>query len=321
MFRVYRSLAEIGPDAHPAAVAIGNFDGVHAGHRKLLRRTVELARNKGWRPSVLTFDPHPTKIVAPERAPKLLSTTEQRWEFMQAEGIEQVFVLPFDLEFSRLSPEEFARKVLVKSVGAAGVLVGHNFRFGAKHAGDVPLLTRLGAELGFCVEIVPSVQVRGRMVSSTEVRNLLQDGAVSLACRLLERPYWIEGRIVSGHGIGSRQTVPTLNLDTTADVIPASGVYISRTEDVDDSRKWQSVTNIGMRPTFDGQERTIETFLLTKLDGEAPKRIRLEFLKRLREERKFESPEALKSQILRDVKQANTYFRRLTVLRGTPGPV
>jgi riboflavin kinase/FMN adenylyltransferase len=321
MFRVYRSLAEIGPDAHPAAVAIGNFDGVHAGHRKLLRRTVELARQRGWRPSVLTFHPHPTKIVAPERAPKLLSTTEQRWEFMQAEDIEQVFVLPFDLEFSRLTPEEFASKVLVDGVGAAGVLVGHNFRFGAKHAGDVPLLTRLGAELGFCVEIVPSVHLRGRMVSSTEIRNLLQEGAVSLACRLLERPYWVEGRIVSGRGIGSRQTVPTLNLDTAADVVPASGVYISRTTDLDGSRRWQSITNIGVRPTFNGQERTIETFLLTKLEGETPKRIRLEFLRRLREERKFESPEALKSQILCDVKQANTYFRRLTVLKGTPGSV
>ena len=132
------------------------------------------------------------------------------------------------------------------------------------------------------------------MASSTEIRNLLQKGAVSLACRLLERPYWIEGRIVSGHGIGSRQTVPTLNLDTAADVIPADGVYISRTTDLDGPRRWQSVTNIGMRPTFNGQERTIETFLLTKFDGEAPRRIRLEFLKRLREERKFESPDALK---------------------------
>jgi riboflavin kinase/FMN adenylyltransferase len=310
MLRVYRNLAEIGPEAKPSAIAIGNFDGVHAGHRLLLRRTAELAREKGWRASVLTFHPHPTKIVAPERAPKLLNTTEQRWEFMEAEGIEQVFVLPFDVEFSKLIPQEFARKVLVDGVGAAAVLVGHNFRFGAKHEGDVPLLTRLGNELGFCVEVVPSVYVRGRMASSTEIRNLLQAGDVSRACRLLGRPYWIEGGIVSGHGIGSKHTVPTLNLHTTADVIPADGVYVTRTTDVENSRTWNSITNIGMRPTFDGDERSIETFLLTAFDGKTPERIRLEFLKRVREEKKFESPEALKAQILRDVKFANTYFRR-----------
>ena len=321
MFRVYRSLAEIGPDTRPSAIAIGNFDGVHAGHRELLRRTVELARDNGWRASVLTFDPHPTKVVAPERAPKLLTTTEQRWESMQSEGIEQVFVLPFDLEFSKLSPEEFARRILVDGVGAACVLVGENFRFGAKHAGDVSSLVRLGHDLGFCVEVAPSVYVRGRMASSTEIRNLLQKGSVSLACRLLERPYSIEGRIVTGHGVGSKQTVPTLNLETGADVIPADGVYITRTTDLDSPQTWQSVTNIGTRPTFHGQARTIETFLLSKFDGGAPRRIRLEFLKRLREERKFESPDALKSQILRDVERANAYFRRLTVLQGIPGSV
>jgi riboflavin kinase / FMN adenylyltransferase len=313
MLRIYRNLAEIGPEAKPSAVAVGNFDGVHAGHRLLLRRTAELAREKGWRASILTFHPHPTKIVAPERAAKLLNTTEQRWEFMETEGIEQVFVLPFDVEFSKLSPEEFARKVLVDAVGAAAVLVGHNFRFGAKHAGDVPLLTRLGNELGFSVEVVPSVYVRGRMASSTEVRNLLEVGDVSRACRLLARPYWIEGRIVSGHGIGAKQTVPTLNLDTTADVIPADGVYVTRTTDVADSRSWNSITNIGMRPTFNGHERSIETFLLTAFDGKTPERIRLEFLKRVRAEKKFESPEALKAQILRDVRFANTYFRRRPV--------
>jgi len=148
------------------------------------------------------------------------------------------------------------------------------------------------------------------MASSTEIRNLLQVGDVSRACRLLARPYWIEGRIVSGHGIGLKQTVPTINLDTTADVIPADGVYVTRTTDVDNSRTWNSITNIGMRPTFDGHERSIETFLLTAFDGKTPERIRLEFLKRVREEKRFESPEALKAQILRDVQFANTYFRR-----------
>jgi riboflavin kinase/FMN adenylyltransferase len=315
MFRVFRSLAEIGPDARPAAVAVGNFDGVHTGHRRLFRRAVKASVENGWIPSVLTFDPHPTRVVAPGRAAQLLTTVEERWPMMREEGIQQVFVLPFDREFASLSPEEFARKILIAGVGAAAVYVGENFRFGSRHAGDVRLLKQLGDQLGFLVEVVPSVYVRGRMASSTEVRNLLLQGRVSLACRLLERPYWIQGSIVPGFGVGSKQTVPTLNLDTAAEVLPADGVYITRTTDLNDERQWQSISNIGMRPTFDGSKRTIETFLLSPFDGVTPSRIRLEFLKRVREERKFDSPEALKSQILHDVKRANTYFRRTGVLR------
>lgn len=302
----------------PTAVAVGNFDGVHAGHRKLFRRIAEAARESGWRPSVLTFDPHPTKLIAPERAPKLLNTMEQRWEFMREEGIEQIFVMKFDRQFAALSPEEFVRKVLVDGISAARVFVGENFRFGARQAGDVTLLKQLGKELGFGVEVVPNVYIRGLMSSSTEARRLIEDAKVSLACRVLERPYWIEGVIVTGHGIGSKQTVPTLNLKSSAEVIPADGVYITRTTDQTDHRTWRSITNIGMRPTFDGQERTIETFLLSPLEGDAPKSIRLEFLKRVRGERRFDSPEALKAQILRDVKRAETYFRRFA--RFSAGP-
>jgi riboflavin kinase/FMN adenylyltransferase len=304
MIQIFRSLAEI--QSGTRAVAIGNFDGVHAGHRRLFRRTAAVSRERGWTPSVLTFDPHPTRVVAPDRAPRLLSSTEERWPFMEAEGIQQVFVIPFNREFASLTPEQFARTVLLEGLGAAGVFVGENFRFGAKHAGDVELLMRLGSELGFVVEVVPSVYVRGRMVSSTAIRELIEQGAVSLACRLLERPYWVEGSIVSGEGIGSKKTVPTLNLDTHAEVLPADGVYITRTSD--GQREWNSITNIGMRPTFNGSRRTVETFLLSPFDGQTPERIRLAFLKRVRPERKFDSPEVLKSQILRDVGIANRFF-------------
>ena len=234
---------------------------------------------------------------------------------MREEGIQQVIVLPFNREFASLRPEEFARKILVEGIRAAGVYVGENFRFGARQSGDVELLRQLGDQLGFRVEVVPSAYVRGRMASSTEVRNLLGNGQVSLACRLLERPFWVQGEIVHGHGIGSKQTVPTLNLNTAAEVLPADGVYITRTTDLEDGRQWQSISNIGIRPTFDGTKRTIETFLLSPFDGTTPARIRLEFLKRVREERKFDSPEALKSQILQDVKRAQTYFRRTGVLK------
>jgi riboflavin kinase/FMN adenylyltransferase len=308
--RIYRSLDEIPADFGPCAVTVGNFDGLHAGHRRIMRRVVEIAREHRWKPGVLTFDPHPTRIVAPSRSPRLLTTTDERARLMGAEGIEEVVVLPFNTELSRLTPEMFVEQILVARLRAKAVLVGENFRFGAGQAGDTATLQRLGKTYGFLTEIVMGVKRHGQMVSSSGIRRLLQAGKVSLAARLLERPYSVEGDIVSGHGVGSKQTVPTLNLETTAEVIPADGVYATRTYDLDSSRAWDSITNIGMRPTFAGDRRTIETFLLDPFDGNAPRRIRLEFFRRLRDERKFESAEALRSQILRDVGRANALFRR-----------
>ncbi len=229
---------------------------------------------------------------------------------MEEEGIEQVLVLPFTPEVSHLTPEQFVRQILVERLDACAVLVGDNFRFGAGQAGDTNTLMRLGEKYGFITEIVSGVRRHGLMVSSSGIRKLLQEGDVSLANRFLERPYAMEGEIVSGHGIGSKKTVPTLNLSTQAEVVPANGVYITHVDDLDSRREWNAVTNIGVRPTFDGDTRTIETFLLDPFDGDTPARIRLEFLRRIRNERKFESPEALKAQIMKDVGRATTYFRR-----------
>jgi riboflavin kinase/FMN adenylyltransferase len=199
----------------------------------------------------------------------------------------------------------------VDRIGAKAILVGDNFRFGQGQAGDVALLRSLGERFGFSVEITPAVEMRGRVVSSSAVRQLLIGGDVSLAARFLERPYRLEGKVVHGQGIGSKHTVPTLNLQTEAEVIPAAGVYITRTWDVESSRVWDSITNVGYRPTFDGEGLTIETFLLSPFDGSTPRRIRLEFLRRVRDERKFESADALRRQIMLDVGRAQSYFRRL----------
>lgn len=308
--RVFRSLDEASREGRAAAVSIGNFDGVHAGHRALLSRNLAISHDRVLAPSVLTFDPHPTTVVAPQRAPKLLTTVDQRIALIEEAGIEQAFVLPFDRAFSELTPEEFARDVVAAGCHARAVLVGDNFRFGHGQAGDVGTLGDLGRVYGFETEIVPGVQVRGRMVSSTEVRRLVEGGDVSKACRLLRRPYWVEGVIVRGFGIGSKQTVPTLNLETAAEVLPARGVYITSTREPG-GREWQSITNIGTRPTFKGVQQTIETFLLQPLEGATPSHIRVSFLRRVREERRFESPEALKSQILRDVSRAQAWFRRV----------
>jgi len=300
----------------PCAVTIGNFDGVHMAHRRLLRATVEAASGTGLRPTVLMFDPHPSCVVAPERAPRLLSSIEERCELMQGEGIESVLVQPFTTELAKLTPEEFAARFLRDGLGAKCVIVGENFRFGCKQAGDTQLLKELGSRLGFEVRLIEMVRWRGRRVSSGEVRQLVAMGEVGIAGRLLERPYGISGEIVRGYGIGSKQTVPTLNLQTDAQVIPARGVYVTRTRELEGDRHWNSITNVGYRPTFGdtcGTDQTlsIETFLLDPFDGATPERIRLEFLRRVRDERKFESPEALKAQILRDVGRAKTYFRRV----------
>jgi riboflavin kinase/FMN adenylyltransferase len=310
--KVYRSLGETPADFGPSVLTIGNFDGLHCGHRRILRRVRELAEQRGWKPSVLTFDPHPTRVVAPSRTPQLMSTPEQRVALMGEEGMEQTLILPFVPKVARLSPEEFVTEIVVGRLGARAVLVGDNFRFGYRHAGDVRVLAELGKKLGFETGIVPAVEYRGLVVSSSGIRELLRSGRVSLAGRLLLRPYGIEGDVVSGRGVGSKETVPTLNLDTQAEVIPALGVYLTRTRDLDDRREWPSITNIGYRPTFGQSETlTIETFLLSPLTGETPRRIRLDFLWRVRDERKFDSSEELRAQILKDVRVAQRYFERI----------
>jgi riboflavin kinase/FMN adenylyltransferase len=259
----------------------------------------------------MTFDPHPVRIVAPARAPRLLTTPDERALLMAQEGIEQVLILPFTSEFSRITPEEFVRDLLVARLDVRAVLVGSNFHFGYQHAGDTAMLSKLGSAFGVETVAIPAVSLRGQVVSSSEARRLIESGRVAKAGRLLERPYALEGEVVSGEGIGSKQTVPTLNLRTAAEVLPASGVYVTRTYGLGDGRTWPSITNIGFRPTFGGAALSVETYLLGPFDGATPRQIRVEFRWRLREERKFESPESLKAQILRDVARALAYWRRV----------
>jgi riboflavin kinase/FMN adenylyltransferase len=297
-------------------LTIGKFDGVHSGHAFLLGQVAAIASERGLQPAVMTFDPHPVCIIAPGRAPRPLISLEERCQKIRALGIEEVFILPFTQEISKLSPEEFVSRYLRDRLHARVVMVGRNFRFGYKQAGDPDVLTTLGERYGFETRMVEAVKLRGLIVSASEVRRRVEAGEVSLAARLLGRPYALAGEVVAGQGIGSRQTVPTLNLHTSSEVLPRDGVYITRTHDLDADRSWNSITNIGMRPTFDGHTRTIETFLLLAPGemagwGSAPQRIRVDLLRRVREERKFATPEDLKRQILRDVERAQAYFRRV----------
>jgi riboflavin kinase / FMN adenylyltransferase len=309
---IYRSVDATPDDFGPCAITIGNFDGVHCGHRAILRRVIAAAREEGWKSAALTFDPHPAKLLTPASAPRLLTTVEERAQLILEQGIDEILILPFTREVAALEPEDFVREILVDKLKARTVLVGANFHFGKRAAGHAETLEELGDRFSYETEIIEPVVWRKRVISSSEVRRFIEAGDVSTARRMLGRPYALGGAVVAGEGRGSKQTVPTLNLDTTAEVVPKNGVYVTRTSDAAGARAWPSITNIGVRPTFDGQNRTIETFLLAKLEEAPPDRISVEFLRRVRDEKKFENADALKAQILRDVSRAQSYFRRLT---------
>lgn len=308
--RAFRSLSEVPADFGPSVLAIGNFDGVHAGHRVILRRVAAIARERGLTPAVLTFDPHPARVLAPERAPKLISTIAQRLRRMESEGVEAAMLLAFSRELARLSPEEFARTVLAEKLHARVVIIGEDFRFGFRQSGDLATMRALGEKLGFEVESAGTIQRRGARISSTAVRTLVESGEVSKACRMLAAPFALEGAVVKGQGIGAKQTVPTLNLAPENELLPPVGVYVTETWDEGAGRRWKSITNVGYRPTFDGQGLSVETFLLDPFKGETPDRIEVSFLRFVREERKFDSPELLRAQIMRDVAVAKRVHER-----------
>jgi riboflavin kinase/FMN adenylyltransferase len=311
MKTVFRSLAELSGDPGPCGLTIGNFDGVHLGHRTLIRQTKQLARNNGWQSCVLTFDPHPTAIVAPERAPQMICSLQERLRLLEEAGADRILVLPFTHEVARMEPDEFIETVIVEGLDARAVVVGQNFHFGRRQAGNPAVLAEAGRKYGFECHFLAPITYRAEIVSSTAVRRHIADGAVSRAGRLLGRCFSITGEVVSGHGVGSKQTVPTLNVKPGAEMIPAHGVYISETEDPSNGRRWPSITNIGKRPTFDGDEVTVETFLLSEFDGKAPEYISVHLRKWVRQERKFPDAPSLRAQILSDVQRANTYWRRL----------
>ena len=295
-----------------SVVTVGNFDGVHKGHSAILESTRERALGLGSRSVAITFDPHPLQLIAPGRAPAPISTLNQKIALIEQAGIDLLLVQDFTEEFSSLSPEEFVSTYLIDLLQAQLVCVGHNFRFGHRHRGNVETLH--GWEADFNVIEVPPVFVGSGPVSSSRIRGLLHEGRVREARRLLGRCYEIEGAIVSGSGRGNKVTVPTLNLDPTSRLIPADGVYLTRVA-VDEGPYTDALTNIGIRPTFDERKRTIETHVLDVVPPLDAGIARLRILRRLRDERHFPDPAALKEQILRDAAFARRYFKRLEGLR------
>jgi phosphoribosyl 1,2-cyclic phosphate phosphodiesterase len=307
--------AHYAASSRGSVLAIGNFDGIHLGHQAILRDAVERAGENMGVATALTFEPPPLKVLRPEAAPKRLSTNAQRMAWFRVVGLESAVVLPFTMELARLSPEEFVEQILVRDLRVRVVLVGENFHFGHKQAGDAGRLRELGAKYGFDVVTIAPVVYRGETVSSTAIRREIAAGNVSHAGRLLGRPFALTGEIVHGTGTGSRSTFPTLNLQPEQELLPARGVYITRTLLEGETQSHRSVTNVGMRPTFNGSALTVETHLLDVNGKITAKRLELRFWRRLRDEKKFSGPEELRSQIARDIAAANHFFTCLRYIR------
>jgi riboflavin kinase/FMN adenylyltransferase len=298
-------LDSLGSRGWPApAVTVGNFDGVHRGHQALLAETVRQARAVGGHAVVLTFDPHPARVLSPERAPAALTTLDQKAEELARAGADVLALLPFTEALSRESPAEFARLVLAGAVRARQVIVGEGFRFGRGRSGDVGELRRLGQDLGFEVHAVPPVDEDGAAVSSSRIREHLGRGEVAAARRLLGRSYSVDGRVVKGDGRGRTLGIPTANLESANEILPARGVYACRVRLAAGEPFHAAVGNRGTRPTFGGRGETLEVHLLDFDQDLYGSSLRVAIEERLRDERGFAGPAELLAQIREDITRA-----------------
>ena len=308
---VFHKLEDVPRDFGPTLVSVGNFDGVHRAHAHVLREIVLRARVSGAKAVAVTFEPHPARILRPESGLKLLTPTAEKLHLLERTGIDAVLLLPFGRDLSLMTPRQFAERILKKKLHAREVHEGHNFRFGHKAAGDTKLLAELGREMGFEVKVYPVMTLRGEKVSSSQIRKLLTEGRVSRARHLLARPFCILGTPGRGRGYGSKYTVPTINLARYEELVPKDGVYVTWTRV--GAECFDSVTNVGNRPTFGAELFAVETHLLNFHPIELTPETEVEicFLERLRDEIKFPSVDALREQIARDVKKARRYFHLL----------
>ncbi len=297
---VLRSLEDV--PSRPSAITIGFFDGVHRGHQAVIRRAVHVARERGLRSVVVTFDRHPLETLSPGKVPSLLTTLDQKSELIEALGVDALFVLGFSDEVSRWSPSEFVERVLARGLGARFVTVGTNFTFGHRAAGNLPVLADLGQGNGFDVEGMGITRVDGRPVSSTAIREALLVGELTWPERALGRRFGVRGTVVEGAGRGVTLGFPTANLETPPGILlPGMGVYAGRA--LVDGGAWTAAINIGVNPTFGRDPLHLEAYLLG-FDGELRGRpIEVEFWARLRDERRFDSAEALSRQIAEDVER------------------
>ena len=299
---VFERVDAYDPADSPSVLSIGNFDGVHLAHREICCFIKEEAARRGGRSVILTFEPHPLCVVAPERRPALMTTLKEKLTRLEAQNIDAVVVEKFTPRLAQTEARDFVRQMIAEGLKASLVVIGFNFRFGKGRAGNIELLQGLGANLGFETHVIEPYMFGGRRVSSTEIRKLLLSGAVEEAARLLGQHHLIEGKVVRGDGRGRQIGVPTANVDYPDILMPENGVYACRVQvDGREDFRHPAVTNIGNRPTFDKGEVTLETHLLDWNGDIYGKSIRVEFVSRLRAEKKFSGPDELVRQIHMDI--------------------
>ncbi|MBI5100521.1 MAG: bifunctional riboflavin kinase/FAD synthetase [Nitrospirae bacterium] len=268
-----------------STITLGNFDGLHLGHQELIKKVIARAKETGGTSMVVTFRPHPLKVLCPEKCPPLISIYEEKIALMERFGIDVLVKIPFTLEFAKMAPEEFVRKILCEKLGAKEIFVGYNYRFGRDRAGNVGMLRDLGRQLGFNVRETEQVELNGEVISSTKIRMLLKEGEVEQAARLLGRDYAITGVVIRGDGRGRSLGFPTANIAPKHSIVPSNGVYAARLFVRD--RFYDGIVNIGMRPTFNKTALSIEVHILDFDEDIYGEELSLYFISRIRDEIKF----------------------------------
>lgn len=309
--QIFRHIDDPSLSLHGTAITLGNFDGIHRGHQALIGGVVAEAKNLGLVSVVLTFEPHPLKVLAPDRAPKMLLAHKDKMQLLQALGVDVVVIQNFDLSFAKLSAAEFVRTILVDRLKARKIWVGKDLRFGQGRKGSVADLARWGGELGFAVATVEPILVNGERVSSSRIRALVSDGQVDRVEPMLGRYQFLSGRVVGGHRRGRELGFPTANVSTRAEVLPADGIYATLFQLRE--RQLLSVSSIGVNPTFGAGPRTVESFILNFNEDIYGEAVKLSFVKRIRAERKFDSVDDLIARIRRDVDDAKAVFAELNL--------
>ena len=307
--QVFHGIETIQTKFKNPAITIGNFDGVHMGHQALFRKVKQWAEKLDGESIVVTFDPHPLQVLFPEKAPSFITSHRLKLDLIASCGIDATIVIPFNHEFSQMSAREFVEVILVGKIGARAIVVGNDYRFGHSREGDLPFLRRLGEQYGFTVEIVTVIQMNDTPVSSTSIRQLIANGNIRDANRLLGRPFEVSGTVIEGRKRGLGLGFPTANIRMPAVASPRTGVYVVEAEV--DGKRYGGAANLGYNPTFGDVELSLETHLFDFNQDIYGRPITIRFIDRLRDERRFSGPEELRLQIQKDVDTARRILAQL----------
>jgi len=307
--KVLNGLDDLSQERPPVVASIGNYDGVHLGHQAILKSVVTAGRARGLDASLITFDPHPLTVVAPDRRPEPVQSRGQKLRGLERSGLDEVLILPFDASLAKLDGEAFVNDYLLPRYPLAAIHVGVNFRFGKARRGDVDTLAAIGAQAGFDVRGIESIEVDGQVVSSSAIRRAVGTGDVALATRLLGHPFAMTGLVARGAARGRELGFPTANLEADNQMFPRNGVYLTQVRAL--AGRYTAMTNVGVRPTFGGEQLCVESHLLDFDEDLYGQRIEVLFLERLRDEQRFDDPRQLADQLARDRAATESYFSQL----------